>query len=77
MSTYRGKINELFGEETIRFLYVCIKDGRIGKTELEELASVLEEIPIYRGYKDRDPFDAAVGKRLFSALLDKESVNAF
>ena len=72
--THREQLNSRLGGDVTNFLFNCIKDGRIGKDELRELASVLKNIPIYKAYKDRDPFDDKAAINLLSDLLDKESV---
>ena len=72
--THREQLNSRLGGDVTNFLFDCIKDGRIGKDELRELASVLKKTPIYRAYKDRDPFDDKAAINLLSDLLDKESV---
>ena len=72
--THREQLNSRLGGDVTNFLFNCIKDGRIGKDELRTLASLLKGVPIYKAYKDRDPFDDKVAINLLTDLLDKESV---
>ena len=55
-------------------LFDQITRGEIKKADLRRLASELELLPIYNGYKDKDPFDQDVAIELLSDLLDKGSV---
>ena len=55
-------------------LFDLITSGKIKKAGLRRLASKLELLPIYNGYKDKDPFDHDVAIELLSDLLDKGSV---
>ena len=55
-------------------LFDLITSGKIKKADLRRLASKLELLPIYNGYKDKDPFDQDVAIELLSDLLDKGSV---
>ena len=55
-------------------LFDLITSGKIKKADLRRLASELELLPIYNGYKDKDPFDQDVAIELLSDLLDKGSV---
>ena len=55
-------------------LFDLITSGKIKKADLRRLASKLELLPIYNGYKDKDPFDHDVAIELLSDLLDKVSI---
>ena len=68
---YKTEIKGLIGD-VANCLFESIEKGSVGKEELRRLTSVMELIPIYKGYKDRDPFNAIVARSLLSELLDKE-----
>ena len=68
---YKTEIKNLIGD-VANCLFESIEKGSVGKEELKRLASELELISIYNGYKDRDPFNANVARSLLSDLLDEE-----
>ena len=68
---YKTEIKNLIGD-VANCLFESIEKGSVGKEELKRLASVTELNPIYKAYKDRDPFNASVARSLLSELLDKE-----
>ena len=67
---YKNEISTLLGD-VVNILLECIEKGSIGKEELQRLASAMELIPIYKGYKDKDPFNASVARSLLEDLLDQ------
>lgn len=68
---YKHDLKDLLGD-VANILVEYIKRGVVGKEELKRLASELELIPVYNGYKDKDPFNANVARSLLSDLLDEE-----
>ena len=68
---YKHDLKDLLGD-VANILVEYIKRGVVGKEELKRLASELELISIYNGYKDKDPFNANVARSLLSDLLDEE-----
>ena len=68
---YKKDLKDLLGDVP-NILFEYIKKGSVGKDELKRLASELDLIPTYRGYKDKDPFNANVARSLLSDLLDEE-----
>ena len=64
----------LGGVDVTDTLFKLITSGVIKKADLRTLASELELLAIYNGYKDKDPFDHDVAIELLSDLLDKVSI---
>ena len=68
---YKKDLKDLLGDVP-NILFEYVKKGSVGKDELKRLASELDLIPTYRGYKDKDPFNAIVARSLLADLLDEE-----
>ena len=68
-------IKECLGEGVCEFLYATIKNGKIRREILKNLASELDLMMIYEAYINRFPFDGAVANEMFFSILDEVSVN--
>ena len=75
MSRFRKEINGCLGKDGLDFLYSTIKNGKIRKEILKDLASELELMMIYEAHKNKDPFDGTVANDMFNDILDKVCVN--